>query len=60
MKSSRSRQVGRSRRLTQFDNDHAPVQTDWKFWALHALHWHALLLAVVTILYMGYTGFGNW
>lgn len=59
MKQSKHLTRFRSDRINRFDRDFAPVQTDWKFWALHALHWHALLLVVVAILYMGYTGFGN-
>jgi len=29
----------------------APVETDWKFWAHHVLHWHALLLAVASVIF---------
>lgn len=33
------------------------VETDLKFWLIHALHWHALLLAIVGILVVGVTFF---
>ncbi len=35
-----------------------PVKTDLKYWAIHALHWHALLLAIVAFLAVGYSMHG--
>ena len=43
-------------RLKSLERDLAPVQTDWKYWAHHILHWYALLAVVIVILYIGYTG----
>jgi hypothetical protein len=34
------------------------VETDLRYWLIHALHWHALLLAVIGILVVGVTCFG--
>lgn len=46
-----------SRRFADVLTQEEKVETDLKFWAVHALHWHALLLAVAGGLYLGY-GFG--
>lgn len=38
--------------------DDQPVETNFKFWLIHALHWHALLLALIAIMVVGH-GFFN-
>ena len=54
MTSLRRKSRRRLSRLKQFDADMAKVETDWKFWAMHVLHWHALLLVVLAFLFFGY------
>ncbi len=66
----RSKKVGRSRvaerssrvmissRMRKLLAEEQRVETDLRYWLIHALHWHALLLAVIGILVVGVTCFG--
>jgi hypothetical protein len=35
------------------------VEPDLRYWAIHALHWHAFLVAVVAVLTVGYMYFNK-
>lgn len=48
----------RAARLLVLDG-HRPVGTDWKYWAEHVVHWHAVLVAIVAVLAVGYLFFNQ-
>ncbi len=39
--------------------DLQPVNRDLRFWLIHALHWHAVLVAVIAVLVVGMTMFNK-
>lgn len=43
-----------SRRFRDAMEEDAPVQRDARYWLIHALHWHALLVAAIAVLMIGY------
>jgi hypothetical protein len=39
--------------------DLQPVETNLRYWLIHALHWQALLLAIISVLVIGVTLFNE-
>ncbi len=54
----RSSRMAISSRMRKLLAEEQRVETDLRFWLIHALHWHALLLAVIGVLVVGVTCFG--
>ncbi len=52
----RSRKISSrlSRHFREVMKQNAPIERDLRYWVIHALHWNALLFAVMTILTVGY------
>lgn len=46
-----------SKRFLDIQKAEMPHEIDFGYWLIHALHWHAFLLAVVSVLTVGYTVF---
>jgi hypothetical protein len=46
-----------SKRFANVLKEHHPVETDFNYWAMHALHWNALLFAVIGFFVVGRTVF---
>lgn len=46
-----------SRRFASIMKAEEQVETDLKYWAVHALHWNAFLFAVIGVFTVGYTLF---
>ena len=38
---------------------HSPIETDWEYWIIHVVHWHALLVAIIVVLSFGYFFFNQ-
>jgi hypothetical protein len=54
----RRKKTKRNEARVRFRED-PPLKTDLRYWLIHALHWHALLLAVIGVLVVGSTYFNK-
>lgn len=56
MKKVVKRKAGQSsRKLRELDAEHRTVEPGLRYWAMHVLHWCALLACVVAFIYIGYS-----
>lgn len=53
------RTPGKNTCAREWELDEAPVEADLVYWLEHVVHWHALLVAVITALAIGYIFFNQ-